>query len=68
MTEPQDAPATEPDTDPSPDSTSPDSTSRVPGHLAPDDVGHREWVDPSKDPTPGYPGHAAPEDQEEPEA
>lgn len=70
MTEPQDVRATESQTSDSDDGPwepdpADDPTPGVPGHLAPDDVGPREWVDPSKDPTPGYPGHAAPGDSED---
>jgi len=67
MSDQQDAPASEPEDDkaraqPWPIDPADEPNDGAPGHLAPDDIGPREWVDASKDPTPGYPGHAAPED------
>ncbi len=67
MSDDQESPDSEPDHDastaePADVDTTDGPAPGGPGHLAPDDVGPREWVDASKDPTPGYPGHAAPDD------
>ncbi len=61
MSEPQDAAASEPTSDddngaqPYRVDPSRDPHPGVPDHLAPDDVGPREWVDANKDPTPAIP-------------